>query len=132
MAKGRRDYTWGVLQDTIQPGLYSSNFKYAQSVTLAAGANGNAISYTVPDGYKLFLLGAIYTCKNPGINMAVLGPGSGVDIVAYFDTRAEFNLGSYGGIPYIVPSILNVHFYNYDTQQQVFYAMIYGILEELV
>jgi len=133
MAKGRRDYTWGVLQDTVQVGLYSSNLQYTGHVVIAAPpAFGDAISYEVPAGYKLFLLGVVCTCQYPGINLAIIGHGEPGYIYAYFDTMASFNLGSYGSISYKAGRVLKVRIYNYDTITQDFWVTIYGILEELV
>jgi len=132
MAKGRRDYTWGVLQDSIQPGLYSVDFIKVDQVYLGSIETGSALSYTVPEGYKLFLLGVYVTTGSFAVNHCRVKRNDAYLSFLEFEVNHELNFGTYGSVSYEPGKILTVEVTNKDDRSFWFYCTVLGVLEELV
>lgn len=132
MAKGRRDYTWGVLQDSILPGKYSTNFYDGGICVPDSGEGLIAVTYTVPDGFKLFLLGVILGSRSPALNDFGIKKNDLFILYNYFEMTRSLNLGTYGAIPFDEGDKLEIYFKNNDTIAYEFYANIIGVMEELV
>jgi len=132
MAKGRRDYTWGVLQDSILPGRYSTNFLELGLASVSPGVGANAITYVVPPGYKLFLTGVFLSTPSPCINSSYVKKNGFIVVTSYFSVSYTFDFGSQGSYVYNEGEELQIQFNNNDNVQQLFYAQVIGVLEELV
>ena len=132
MARGRRDYTWGVLQDAILPGRYSVNwFKGAVSV-LEGDSTESLIPYTVPAGYKFFLTGVFVTCSSPQINQIAIWKDAAAVIVSYFTLNYHADFASLGSYNYAAGESFKVAVGNFDTVNATFWVHAFGVLELLV
>ena len=132
MARGRRDYTWGVLQDAILPGRYSVNwFKGAVSV-LEGDSTSSLLSYTVPVGYKFFLTGVFVTCSSPQIQQIAIYKGVTAVIASYFALNYHADFASLGSYNYEAGEIFKVGLSNFDTVDATFWVEAFGVLELLV
>jgi len=132
MAHGRRDYTWGVLQDSILPGRYSANFNQIGYAEVTTGVTEVVYTYTVPPGYKLFLT-AIYTSIDvAAICRVVIKKDLAIVLHSVFTFTHIFSLGSYGSFPYDEGETLEVRVSNTDTEDGDCYVEVFGVLEELV
>jgi len=132
MAKGRRDYTWGVLQDSILPGRYSTNFFKFEYITLLSGTDGDVITYTVPAGYKLLLISVRVSTLSPATNVVRLTKNSILIIDLFYSLNYSFDFGSGGSYSFEAGDVLVVTCINYDTVAHTFYVGIMGVLEQLV
>lgn len=132
MAKGRRDYTWGVLQDSILPGRYSANFFQAATKAIFALTADDVFTYTVPEGYRLFLTGVCVSVSNPPINGIYIIKDSTILITLYFALNYIYDFGSFGSITFEEGEILKVRGINYDDIIANFTVVAFGVLEQLV
>lgn len=132
MAKGRRDYTWGVLQDSILPGRYTSNFSLFGADQLTYQLLKNILSYTVPPGYKFFLLGVFISTHSPVINAGYVKKGTTNISVIFFEVNYFFNYGDLGVVSFEPGEVVNIECLNWDTYTYWFNTTIIGLLEELV
>ena len=132
MAKGRRDYTWGVLQDAILPGRYSVNWFRSASHIIEGVGSDTFISYTVPVGYKFFLTGVFVTCSSPQINMTTVTKDAAVVIATYFCLNLSADFASLGSYTFEAGEELKVLAGNFDGADVTFYVQAFGVLEQLV
>lgn len=132
MSKGRRDYTWGVLQDSIKPGQFTSNWFRENYYNIEGDIYYPMISYTVPAGYKLFLLGIIVSAKYPGIKFLNCNVDTFSVCYIYFDTNYTIDFGAFGSFVIEEDKDLEIGIYNYDTIQTWCSVVTIGLLEELV
>jgi len=132
MSSGRRDYTWGALQDVIQPGQNNSNYYKRALVTTASLAEGTAISYTVPAGYKFFLTGVFVSVNTPQFVHMAIRKETVPFFNANFELNYSFNPGVWGAYGFDEGELLEVLVQNYDTVTVSWYVEMFGILEELV
>lgn len=132
MAHGRRDYTWGVLQDSILPGRYSVNFNGFGTANIATGVTGVPYEYTVPAGKKLYVAGIYVTMNTASLCIAVIKRDDEVMLTAFFSFVYEFDLGSYGSFPYDEGEVLQVRVSNTDEIVGTCYVNVIGVIEDLV
>jgi len=132
MAKGRRDYTWGVLQDSILPGKYSVNFADYDFVLLTAYQNKVVYTYTVPDGYRLYLTGLCVSSVSPGPHTLQLWRNSDVLLTLFFSLTHAQDFGSFGSLSFEGGEVLNVNCENYESISAYFWVEVFGVLEQLV
>jgi len=132
MAHGRRDYTWGVLQDSILPGRYSANFNDFAYAAVVTGATETVYQYTVPPGYKLFLTAVYITIDVASLCSVVIKKDLENVLYTFFTFNYIFSLGSYGSFPYSEGEVLKVAVSNTDENAGDCYVEVFGVLEELV
>jgi len=132
MAKGRRDYTWGVLQDAILPGRYSVNWFDSLNLEIDAFSNNTLILYTVPLGYKFFLTGVFITCFSPQMNLITLYKDDVAFLLKYFSVGYDADLASLGSYVFNAAEELKIIATNYDAVDVWFSCQAFGVLEELV
>ena len=132
MAKGRRDYTWGVLQDSILPGKYSVNFAGYSNLDLAAYQLMVVYTYTVPDGYRLFLTGLCVSSKSPGAHTLQLWRDSDVLLTLFFSLTHAQDFGSFGSLSFEGGEVLNINCSNAESISAYFWVEVFGVLEQLV
>jgi len=132
MGKGRRDYTWGVLQDSILPGRFQVNFYEWDTSVLVFNHGYNFCLYKVPAGYRLFLVGVTCTASLPGINELSVNNDLGYMHFAYFDLNYVINFGDIGSVTYEAGDTLRCHIKSCDPQAFLAFGAAYGVLEELV
>ena len=132
MAKGRRDYTWGVLQDAILPGRYSVNWFMEDTSVLSGVSTESLIPYTVPAGYKFFLTGVFVTCSSPQINQVAIWKDAAAVIVSYFTLNFHADFASLGSYNYAAGEAFKVAVGNFDAVNATFYVQAFGVLEQLV
>ena len=132
MAHGRRDYTWGVLQDSILPGRYSANFNKFAYASVVPGITNTVYNYTVPPGYKLFLTAVYVSIDVAGLSFLTIKKGLENVLATRFSFNYVFSLGSYGSFPYDEGELLRVVVSNNDTIDGDCYVEVFGVLEELV
>jgi len=132
MASGRRDYTWGALQDIVQPGPNSSNYSNYWQSNIGAGLTSKVATYTVPDGYTFFLFGVIVTCRFPGINRFQIYDDPDLIAEVNFDITGSWMPGQWGSYAMDEGDILNCYVTNRDGVTVEMTVMVCGLLEEIV
>jgi len=132
MAEGRKDYTWGVLQDNFVLGRYQANWLKTGTGTIEAGDNDTLLEYTVPAGYKFFLTAVFLTCNSQHRNLLYIMKTVFPLLIKYFNMNYDSEFASLGAFPYNAGDIFKVNAYNYDSIDVFFMVQAYGVLEEIV
>jgi len=132
MATGRRDYTWGVLQDSIQPGRYTAAFLDYGYAFIGDGDTETVLDYTVPEGSKLFVTGLFICTDSPAINNFVLYKVASGILTSYFEVNQMFDFGAFGGYIYNAGERLLVRCENKDDKSYTFRGSLIGLSEKLV
>lgn len=131
MAHGRRDYTWGVLQDSIQPGRYTVNFNDFQALNTNPGQTDTAFTYTVPAGYKLYVSGIMISSNTARRAIVVIKKDTTVLATAWFSFNWSFDFGAYGSFPYEEGEKLEVLVSSGELFSYTVYTNVIGFIEEL-
>jgi len=132
MAHGRRDYTWGVLQDSILPGRYSVNWFEAGTADVGTGDFATIIHYLVPSGYRFFLTGVFVTASLPHMNNLLIAKNEITLITKFFNLNYDVNLGSIGSYMFDPGDYLNILVFNNDELDVSFFVQAFGVIELLV
>jgi len=131
MASGRRDYTWGFLNEAASEGRYNQTFQEYVSKDIAAGAVELIWSYTVPAGYRL-ALNRIEVCSFSRIRNWVFLVSNGVTILTIlFDTNYSFIVSDKNPLYTEAGQIVYVSCRNLDELSSMFYGQVTGVLEQL-
>jgi len=132
MARGRRDYTWGVLQDAILPGRYSVNWFDSRLVVLESAEDARIYDYSVPAGYKLFLTGLFITCSSPQINLIYIIKDMETIFSNYFTLNFHADFASLGSYIFETGEDFEIYGVNFDSIDVPFRIHAFGVLEQLV
>ena len=132
MARGRQDYTWGVLQDVIMPGRYTSNFHDIQAGLCNSMEWTVRYTYTVPAGKRLYLAGIHISSMIPEYCSAYLRVDEANILAVYFLSNYAFDLGSYGSYPIEAGEVFDVRIFNYTSLNMGVIVNVWGLLEDIV
>lgn len=132
MAHGRRDYTWGVLQDSILPGRYTVTFNGFDSINTNPGFTDTAYEYTVPAGKKLYVSGVIVSSNTARMAIAVIKRNLEVLATAWFSFNWSFDFGAYGSFPFEEGDEIKVHISSGEEFSYTVHTNVIGFIEDLV
>jgi len=131
MASGRRDYTVGVLEDSISPGRYSVNYSRYKNLIIPAGESGYVDNYGIPEGYVFYMTSVRVSTLSPVINMVRLWKDSEYIIDFYFEVNCCIDFGYRGSYKVNAGESIVLVCRNYDDVGTNFDATILGVLEQI-
>ena len=132
MASGRRDYTWGFLNEAAVEGRYTESFMKQGEDTVMAGATAVPYTYTVPVGYRLTVNRIDISTESRVRNIALILLG--VDVVSMHYFSDNYSLVFSDQNPYYIAAGegLSVQCINQDEITSVFLCTVTGSLMELI
>lgn len=131
MASGRRDYTWGFLNEAASEGRFSQTYKSWNFKSIPFACGDVVWSYTVPAGYKLSL-SRIEVCSSSRIrNWVYLFVDGAIMFSVLFDSNYAFIVSDKNPLSFEAGQLLVINCANLDEQAYVFYSFVTGVLEQV-
>ena len=116
-----------------KPAIVENQEQWTLQISQKALASGtySTDTYTVPEGYKLNLGGAIITCSSSCIQKLILyAPGNALGDYLY-DMRGDILFGALSSFVIAAGQMLTVYIYNNDSVARDFSLSMVGMLERV-
>ena len=131
MSTGRRDYTWGFLNEAAVEGRFTESFTKYASGSIGAGAVLYLIDYVIPVGYRL----TINRIEASTVSRVINRFGVFVDGVAiiyhYFSENYSFVFSDQNPLYVSAGKTLRVQCMNLDEVPYYFFGSVIGSLQQL-
>lgn len=132
MASGRRDYTWGFLNEAAVEGRYTESF-VKHGVSLVDAWEGKILyEYTVPAGYRLCINRIEYSTNSRVVNVAQVLWGSSVICFNFFSDNYASVFSDQNPFYLAAGETLSAQCVNNDEKAYAFYCSIIGSLQSLI
>ena len=132
MSVGRRDYTWGFLNESATEGRYTESFVKGFKVNIDTGVTETLYTYTVPAGYKLAINRiAVSTTAGVGGLLSVL-KGAVVQLDGFYNETYYFNFSDQNPFYYLAGEVFTLRATNQEETMQAFFGYVVGALEQLI
>jgi len=131
MASGRRDYTWGFLNESATEGRYTESFSKYFYIGIPALDNVLAYTYTVPAGYKLGVNRIILTSTSGVPNLVYIKKAATVLIGGFLNGNMTFDFSDSNPMYFSAGEVLNIQIYSNEYYTCGIYGYVIGALEQL-
>jgi len=131
MATGRRDYTWGFLNEAAVEGRYTQSFIVHTPLVLAANTLADIYLYTVPAGYRLAINLIGISTNSRVVNTLHVLVATVSKTVSYFSDNYNLLFSDQNPLYITAGQILNIKVKNSDEATYTFYVHVVGALEQL-
>ena len=132
MGIGRRDYTWGFLNEAAGEGRYRESFMGFFSEAIDPWAESVIYTYTVATGYRLGI-NRIYVSSDFGsYNLITLGKNGVMVMQGYFTDAHIFDISDVNPLYFEAGDVLDITIQNRDDIIASFLGGVYGIKEYLI
>lgn len=131
MAVGRRDYTWGFLNEAATEGRYTESFFKNNTVYIASSSVGTVYDYTVPVGYKLGINQIHFSTDSRCVNMICLYVKNTLSGYIHFSDNYVFSFSDQNPLYLFAGERFFITCYNYDEVTANFRVIVIGVLASL-
>jgi hypothetical protein len=132
MAAGRRDYTWGFLNESAVEGRYSEIFSASFDEVIPAFDWAIVYTYTVPEGYRVGIT-KILVSSNSGIYNNFWMLKNGVEIFIHLFTGLQiFDFSEHSTIYFNAGEVFAIAIDNTDEITIGFFGSIFGVKESVI
>jgi len=132
MAVGRRDYTWGFLNEAASEGRYTESFIEYFGTGISAGATVQLYAYTVPAGHRLTINRIILSTNSRIINKVTIFRYPNVLIFMYFTENYDLIFSDQNPVYFAAGERVVITCNNLDEVSYNFYGNIIGSLQSLI
>jgi len=131
MAKGRRDYTWGFLNEAAQEGRFMAHFGALFNGDVAPGPGVQLYDYTMPAGYRRSI-SRIQIINGTDLGNAIYIKVAGqAKFFAYFDSELIASLSETETVYWSAGEELTITVINQAAETIAFYGYIMGTVESM-
>ena len=131
MASGRRDYTWGFLNEATPEGRYTESFVHSFGGPIIAGGEDSLYSYTVPEGYRLAVNRIDISSTSRAVNLLVIGVDPVYVTSIWFSDNYSLIFSDQNPFYIEAGKTITVDLTNFDEVTGVFSGDIIGSLEQI-
>lgn len=132
MASGRRDYTWGFLNEAAIEGRYTVSFIKNFSVNIGPGSEAFLCKYVVPVGYKLLINRVIFCNTSRFRNFAIIEVNYYAIAQIYFSDDYCFTFSEQNPLCLVAGEELELVCQNADEVNSLFFGTVIGILQGVI
>jgi len=132
MSVGRRDYTWGFLNEAAGEGRYRETFIDYFVITISSWIQKTVYSYTVPAGYRLGITGIFVSCDNGAVNMVLAKAGATQKLIGYFTGSQKFEISDNNPLYFNAGQVFTIDVYNRDEVSTFCKGWVCGIKEAII
>lgn len=132
MAKGRRDYTWGFLNEAAQEGRFRAHFGALFSGEVDPGPGVVLYEYTMPEGYRRSI-SRIQIIRGTALeNSLYIKVDGQTKFFTFFDKDTTVSLSELETVYWIAGETLTITVVNQADETIDFYGYVMGTVESLV
>ena len=131
MAVGRRDYTWGFLNEAAVEGRYSATWVKAFGASINSGENAYLYLYVVPVGYRLVVNRIDISTNSRIVNVVSIGLPPGSPGYIYFSDNYCFMFSDQNPLYVEAGNSIFIVAYNQDEIACYFYGILTEVLQQL-
>ena len=132
MTTGRRDYTWGFLNEAAGEGRFRESFSKYFAVGIGTFIVSDAYTYTVPIGKRLGLCKVHCSTENGAYNEISVLKNAEIVMVAMFTCYQVFGFTEINPLYFVAGETLLVRIQNRDEVTSNFYGGVNGVLESVI
>lgn len=132
MATGRRDYTWGFLNEAAGEGRYRGPFNSYFSSLLSPYTSVSLYQYTVPVGKKVSVNTVYITTDSFFRSIVYFYRGEEEIGRIYFSVNYCFDFSDINPIVFEAGEIIKVRVYNGDEVAAIFVGNVIGVIEDVI
>ena len=132
MASGRRDYTWGFLNEAAIEGRHIDSFIRNDGAVIVAGGQAFLYKYTVPADYKLLINRVFFYTTSRVRNFGIIEINTYAKAQIYFAEDYCFVFSDQNPFCVNEGEEIEIVCHNYDEIDANFYVTLVGILESLI
>jgi len=132
MGVGRRDYTWGFLNEAAVEGRYCENYLEYVGVNVDPGSYKVAYSYTVPVGYRISINKVIVTTTSRYIASLSVYTATRQYVLVYFSDNFVCDFSDKNPIYVNAGETIYIKCGNWDEIVAVMSCSIIGVKESII
>lgn len=131
MSVGRRDYTWGFLNESATEGRYTESLEGYFYMGIQPVTTGVVFSYTVPAGFRAGLSTVAISCSSGLDCIIYIKKGNDLKAGGYFTGLRYFNFPDKTTMYFNEGEVINVAVYNAESVANIFFGWVSAVLEAL-
>ena len=131
MSVGRRDYTWGFLNESATEGRYTESFVQFMQGSALTLTWGTLFSYSIPTGYRLSINRINVAAAGPMNNALLVKESTTNRIMAYFTGSYDCVISEKNPLYFAAGKSLIVQVYNFDEITVNYFGSVIGALESI-
>ena len=131
MSHGRRDYTWGFLDEAASEGRYNETYSYFNDIIVDPVSTANIWDYTVPVGCLLALTRISICSESKIMNGFGVYINGAIVFAMLFDSGYSFIVSDKNSLYVKAGEHVYVSVENNDEIAQGFFVNVTGVLEQI-
>jgi len=132
MSTGRRDYTWGFLNEAAGEGRYRESFSKYFACTIGSELTVEGYTYTVPANKRLGICKIHFSCDSGGYHNVNIRIDEVTFAAVTFTGKYVYDFTEINPLYVTEGQIFDIQLTNKDDVSVIYYGGVNGVLESLI